>query len=126
MPAEHAGDTFQRCVCKYTLIFRNPQEELNYQITAGQGVNSPRLATVFAYLCLGSHIIYRVLALLSNYVNVGMAGASPPVELTLLLLLLLVYLIETLLRHFNTMVHVHGLLLYTTLPIVVVTAAFYP
>ena len=125
MPKSQTDSSFERSVNKWSLIFNDEKEEVEYQSNMGKSLRLPYLAIGWIYFGLSLHVIYRVVAILSSFMKTGFPSAPPYIEATLLACVITSMVLETALRRFHLFEKVQGLFLYTTLPVVLVTAAFY-
>ncbi|MDR3549365.1 MAG: hypothetical protein P4M11_14060 [Candidatus Pacebacteria bacterium] len=116
---------FRKYVNPWLLSFKDPEDERKFFQTNTMNMQATSQVALFASVGLGLHFIYRVVSLASACAGTAILPYSTPIaEAALLTALVFATAIESTLRIFNLLEYIHGFFVYTTLPIITITAAF--
>jgi len=125
MSENRADDILDKYSNVWTLRFISEEDEEGFTSETYKNMSVPYFIRFCSYAGLTFHIVYRLLAFGSTFINIGMAHADPEIEISLLAILLSAYIFEAIIRIYDICRNIHGLIVYAILPIVLITAAFY-
>ena len=125
MTENKTDDSFERSINKWSLFFIDEKEEAEYQSVMRKNQRLPPAATYLFYFGIAMHLLYRIIAIISSFMKTGIPFAPIYIEAILLACIVSSIVLEFCLRRYQLLEKIQGLSLYTVLPAVVVTAAFY-
>ena len=125
MTKNEADSSFKRSISKWTLFFADEKEEAEYQLIMRNSQRLPPAAMYWVYFGIFMHLLYRIIAIISSFVKTGFSCAPAYIESILFATIASAVVIEVSLKRYKLLPKLQGSLLYTTFPVVLVTAAFY-
>ncbi len=122
----YSDNVFHKYVHSWSLFFKDPEDERKFGQTTIMNMHLPPAIMAMTCCGLAFHALYRIVALISACLEHAIiVHTTPAKEATLLGVLLLSFVIEILLRITHRFEFAQGFFVYTVLPAVSVTAAFY-
>ncbi len=126
MEQQFSDRTLNKYSNKWTLLFKNPEDEHEFGHAVVRNMRAPLLVRMGTYFAIITTVGYRVAAILSGLLGSNFIVHTTVMKETFLLVaILLALVIELLLRITHRLETMQGFFIYTTLPVVVATAAFY-
>jgi hypothetical protein len=125
MDQSNGSERFEASIYKWSLRFRNPDEERLYQQELQLNPPSPYMMKVVALIVIATSILYRMYALIAASMQLSTKTAGLRLELVFAVIVVGAALLELILWVGNCGRSMLGVLIYTTLNCVTTTAAFY-
>ena len=120
-----SNDGFAESLSTWTLLFRNAEDEERYQGDMLANTLLSLTMKILTYSLIVLTVMYRIYSLTISYTSRNTKTFSADVEVVVMGATVATIIIELLLRWSGRLKTLHGIFVYTALPISYVTAAFF-